>query len=256
MLTRTIFHVWGPFCIYSYGIMIAVGCIITYYLMLKDPKRAAIITESDLIQLFSVSILIGILGGRVLYILAAYDQLNSWFEICTVYEGGFSILGTIIALLLFIPWYLKSKHVPVLPLLDLCAIYAPLLQSISRLGCFFAGCCYGKPSSMLWAIQYTDPDTLAPLHCWLHPTQLYSSILLLVIFLIIYFWAQYKVKKPGKLMCLYIGLTSGSRFMVDFLRNDREFFSFGYNLLSMHQLIALGLMTGAGILYWTVFNKR
>ncbi len=256
MLTRTIFQIWGPFCIYSYGVMIAVGCIITYYLMLKNPKRAAIITEPDLMQLFSVSILVGIIGGRVLHILATYDQLNSWFEICSLYEGGFSILGTIIALLLFIPWYLKSKGIPVLPLLDLVAIYAPLLQSISRLGCFFAGCCYGKPSSMLWAVQYTDSDTLAPLHCWLHPTQLYSSITLFMIFLIIYFWGQYKLKKPGQLMCLYIGLTSFSRFMVDFWRNDREFLSFGYNLLSMHQLIALGLMVGAGILYRAVFNKR
>ncbi len=260
MLTRTLFHIWGPFCIYSYGVMIALGCIITYYLMLKNPKRPAIISETDLMQLFSMSILVGIIGGRTLHVLFNYNQLNAWLDICAVYEGGLSILGAIVALLIFIPWYLKRKQISVLALLDLIAIYAPLLQSISRLGCFFAGCCYGKPSSALWAIRYTDPDTLAPLHCWLHPTQLYSSASLFMIFLMIHFWANYRSKKPGQLICLYIGLTSLSRFMVDFLRNDREFVSFGYQLLpvplSLHQWIALGLMLGAGILYGAVFNKR
>lgn len=256
MLTRTLFHLWGPFFVYTFGTVIALGCIICYYLILNNPKRASIINEPDLMSLFSISILVGIIGGRTLYLLSSYHELNSFLDVITFHEGGFSILGTTIALLLFIPCYLKIKQIPIAPLLDLISIYTPLLQSISRLGCFFAGCCYGKSSTAFWAIQYTNPDTLAPLNCWLHPTQLYSAITLFLTFLILYTWGQSHIKKAGQLFCLSMLLSSLSRFLVDFLRDDQEFFSSTSNLLSIHQWIALVLMIGAAIGYVILDNKQ
>lgn len=256
MLTRTLFHIWGPFSIYTYGAFIALGCIIFYYFTLEHPKRTTIISESDATSLFSLSILVGVIGARVLYLISSYSSISSSQEIIMVTNGGFSLLGTVIALLLFIPYYLKKKHIPILPLLDLVSIYAPLLQAISRLGCFFAGCCYGRPSSVLWAVKYTDPDTLAPLNCWLHPTQLYSALSLFAIFIFLNTWQSY-TKKPGQLFCLYLILSNLSRFLIDFLRDDREFLNNGYTLLSIHQWIALLLIIGAFIMYLIILrNKR
>lgn len=256
MLTRTLFHIWGPFSIYTYGAFIALGCVIFYYLVLAHPKRPSIINESDAVSLFSLSILIGVIGARVLYLISSYSSISSAQEIIMVTNGGFSLLGTVIALLIFIPYYLKKKHISILPLLDLISIYAPLLQAISRLGCFFAGCCYGKPTSVLWAVQYTDLDTLAPLNCWLHPTQLYSALSLFIIFVALYL-AQSYTKKPGQLFCLYLILSNASRFLVDFYRDDREFLNNDYTLLSIHQWIALSLIVGASIMYLIILrNKR
>lgn len=255
MLTRTLFHIWGPFSIYTYGAFIALGCLIFYYLALRHPKRSAIITESDAVSLFSLSILVGVIGARILYLISSYDSISSLQEVIMVTNGGGSLLGTVIALLIFIPYYLKRKHIPILPLLDLVSIYAPLLQAISRLGCFFAGCCYGKPSSVLWAVTYTDPDTLAPLNCLLHPTQLYSALSLFAIFIFLNTWQSY-VKKPGLLFCLYMILSNVSRFLIDFLRDDREFLNNDYTLLSIHQWIALSLIIGASILYMIILRKK
>jgi phosphatidylglycerol:prolipoprotein diacylglycerol transferase len=256
MLTRTLFHIWGPFSIYTYGAFIALGCIIFYYLALAHPKRASIISESDAVSLFSWSILFGVIGARILYLISSYSTVSSLQEVIMITNGGFSLLGTVIALLIFIPYYLKKRHIPILPLLDLVSIYAPLLQAISRLGCFFAGCCYGRPSSVLWAIKYSDPDTLAPLNCWLHPTQLYSAFSLFIIFIVLYIGQSY-IKKSGLLFCFYLILSNLSRFLIDFVRDDREFLNNDYTVLSIHQWIALLLIIGASIMYLVILrNKR
>ncbi len=248
MLSRTLLHIYGPFCIYSYGLMIAIGAILTFYLIKRNPKRASIIPTETLLNVFSLSILAGIVGGRILHTIGSYDRLASWFDVCALHEGGFSILGSVLAILLIIPWYLRKNNIKVMPFLDLLALYAPLLQSISRIGCYFAGCCFGTTTSLPWAITYITPDTLAPRYCALHPTQLYASLSLLAIFLFLYFFVQHWVKKPGQLTCIYLACAAGQRFFIDFWRADQEFFSApSLHILSMHQWIGLGIIISATI---------
>lgn len=255
MLTRTLVHIWVPFCLYTYGAMIALGAIATYYALLKDPKRSAIINQQELLDLFSWSTIIGVIGARLLYIISAYRTFTHWTESFCIHQGGLSIWGVIIALLLFLPYYLRKKHIPILPALDLAGIYGSLFQAIARIGCLFAGCCYGIETNVPWAICYTNPDTLAPLHCWLHPTQLYSSLSFLCLFTFLYALRSY-TKFPGIIFCLYLFLSSLSRLTIDFLRDDREFVG-TCRFFSLHQLIALGLMATAAILYIGImYNKR
>ena len=93
------------------------------------------------------------------------------------------------------------------------------------------------------------------MHIALHTTQLYSSLLLFIIFLSMYFVFQKIVKKPGQLICIYLILASMERFAVDFWRGDRIFFN--QNSLSLmltrtfsiHQLIAVGIFVTTGILF-------
>lgn len=255
MLTRTLLHIWGPFCIYTYGAFIALGCIITYYLILKHPKRVHLISEADLLSIFSYSILIGIIGARVLFMFFSYRSYTHIRDIICITEGGGSLLGTIFALLFFVPAYLYYKKIPLLPALDIAALYAPLLEAIARLGCFFAGCCYGKPTTAFWAIRYTRPDTLAPLNCWLHPTQLYSSLTLFAIFVLLYSLESRLERYPGTITSLYIILMCTARCMIDFLRGDREFIATNH-LLSLHQIIAVCLIICASIGYVIMCNKQ
>jgi phosphatidylglycerol:prolipoprotein diacylglycerol transferase len=172
-----------------------------------------------------------------------------------VWDGGFSILGSIMGILFCMPIYLKIKKIPVLPYFDLIALFAPLLQAISRLGCLCAGCCHGIPCTKTWCITYTDSLSLAPLGISLHPTQLYSSLALFSIFLLLYFYVQKHVQRTGLVLCWYLILVGAERFIVDFWRADREFFPFDTNqLLSSHQYISLGLIL-AGFLLLAILRK-
>jgi phosphatidylglycerol---prolipoprotein diacylglyceryl transferase len=138
-------------------------------------------------------------------------------------------------------------NVPIVPTCDLVAIYAPLLQAIARLGCFTAGCCHGTTTTSIFGIIYTNIHSLALQNITIHPTQLYSSITLLMIFFYMYYRAQYHHQKTGQLFATYLMLVSLERFFLDFLRADRIMIT---QQLSMHQLIALALMATGCTLYF------
>lgn len=185
----------------------------------------------------------GLVGGRLLYVLQNIHEFPHFWDALRLWDGGFAILGSVLGILLAMPWYLRRVQIPILPFLDLAALYAPLLQAISRLGCFFAGCCHGIPSTLPWSVIYTDKDSLAPLGIAIHPTQVYSSLILGCIFLFFYFFLQPRITKAGQLLAAYLICAGLERFLVDFWRADREFFIFDNSrILSSHQYIALSLM--------------
>lgn len=241
MLPRILLHIYGPFCIQSYGLMIVLGILVGTYFLLRDQRCKRIIQRDLLLHLMSISIIVGIAGGRLLHIFSCMDDYTTTASMLALHEGGLSILGTVLALLVFLPWYLRNIDVPVIPLLDLFSTYAPLAHAIARLGCLFAGCCHGIPSSCNWAITYTDSDTLAPLGVALHPTQLYSSLT----FTLIFFVMLYCKRHPGytgRDTLIFLTLFSFQRFIIDFWRGDRIFSSFALSYtISFHQWIALGL---------------
>ncbi len=243
-------HIYGPFFVQSYGVCIALGLVLYTWLLFKDPIRKKLVTDDQFHTLLLAGVLSALLGGRILYFLTE-EPLGSLREFFEVWTGGFAVLGSVLGVLVVLSYLLKSYKLPVLLSLDRAALYGPLLQGISRIGCFLAGCCYGKITNVSWAITYTDRDCLAPLHVGLHPTQLYSACsLFLIFFLLIY--AQRVLKKDGQLFLLYLSCMSFERFFNDFLRADRSFF--GNFIYSNHQLIALAI----GIISITclVFRSR
>jgi phosphatidylglycerol:prolipoprotein diacylglycerol transferase len=162
-------------------------------------------------------------------------DIREWF---TFWQGGLAILGAIIGIIISATVYTRIHKIPTLPFFDLMAIYAPLLQSISRVGCFLAGCCYGMQSNSWLSVTYTDELSLAPLGSPLYPTQLFSSFALLIIFILMYGVLQHIYKKPGQLLCWYLILESSERFIIDFWRADRIMTT---AFLSYHQIIALSM---------------
>jgi phosphatidylglycerol:prolipoprotein diacylglycerol transferase len=250
-MLKTILHIYGPFSINSFGTLIAIGVLVFIALVLRDPRAKKIIAPSVFIDTVALSIVLAILGGRLLFFATEGNMLAHWQEFFLVWSGGFSILGTVLAVIIGLLFYLRYKAVPIVPYFDLVAVYAPLLQGISRIGCFLAGCCHGMQTQVAWAISYTDTESIAPLYVPLHPTQLYSAGLYFGIFLCMYFCARTMFEKPGQLFCMYLMLMSLERFSVDFFRGDRDFFCdppFGLSpLLSINQWIALGIF-GVGVM--------
>lgn len=258
-MQRELIHIYGPFSIYSYGLAIAIGLALIVWLMQRHPKFSRLNLHHHFTSIVSVGIISGLVGGRLLYTLSESDGATTLLDFLAYWQGGFSVLGCILGVTVTLPLWLRYCKIPVLPFLDLLAIYAPLLQGISRIGCFCAGCCYGLPTSLPWAVIYADQNSSAPLGVYIHPTQLYSAGILLCIFVLFYFILQYRLVKPGQLFSLYLVCASLERFVVDFWRADRTFFDNpSFAIFSINQWIALGIIAGADIafIYFTYFTRR
>ena len=252
-MQRELFHLYGPFAINSFGLMIILGIIVFSALILRDPKRAKLVTVDQYFNILSLAIVSALIGGRILYLLGNWHSVESFWQIFAFWEGGFSLLGSIIALLIAMPFYFKKHNLNTVAILDLAAIYAPLLQGISRFGCFFAGCCFGIPTRLpLGIINQTCATRV-------HPTQLYSAGTLFIIFCALFFWLRKQFKHPGQLTCIYLLLMSLERFIIDFWRGDREFSFIPFlSIFSIPQLVALGLAisASAALIYITLLQKH
>lgn len=253
-----LFHIYGPLYINSYGLFIAIGLLVFMQFAKRALMKKKLMDSEMFNHLFTLCIVATVLGGRALFIISQWDQFSSWTEWFELWNGGFSILGGIIGCLVTVTASLKYYKIPLLPTADIASVYVPLLESIARIGCFFAGCCYGQATTLPWGVTYTCSDSTAPLMVSLHPTQLYSSALLFIIFIIMHQWLQKKLTVPGQLVSVYLMLTCLQRFLVDFLRADQVFVSWQpTTIFSIHQIISGILFIGAGMffLYRTSTNK-
>jgi len=238
-------HIYGPFGIQAYGLFIMLAIITTVWFIRKDKRFTQLNLEPVYLNIIFVSILAGCFGGRLLEIVSEPDTYPHWYDWFALWQGGFSILGSILGIISIVPIYLKSINIPVLPTYDLVAIYAPLLQAIARLGCFTAGCCYGISTHNFLSVIYTNYKSFAPHGIAIHPTQLYSSAILFIIFLFMYFIGQKVFKKTGQLFITYLIFVALERFITDFWRAERIMIT---HSLSFHQLVALSIIT-SGILF-------
>lgn len=232
-MSSEILHLYGPFSIQAYGLMILFGVLVFMWRASKHELRIKYLTEDQFIQMISCGIVCGIVGGRVLYVLS--EGFENFWDIFKIWQGGFSILGSVIGIGLYMPFYLYTHNIAILPVLDLICIYAPLAQSISRIGCFFAGCCSGVATQVPWAVT-CDAQLV-------HPTQLYSAAALFIIFLIVRF-IVYPRTKPyaGCIVAVYLILIGLERAIIDFWRSDRIIVTQIATIdISYYQLIAVAV---------------
>jgi len=231
---------YGPFAIHSYGFFIALGIIISTYYMQRNKRFIQLNLHENFSSILCVSIIAGIIGGRVVEIYSHYSAYSTWYDWYALWEGGYSALGAIISTTLITFLYLLFYKIPIIPLFDVAAIYTPLFQSIARIGCLTAGCCHGIPTTHFLSIIYDNPETIALHGIPVHPTQLYSSLLLFGLFLLMYKVLQHRIQIPGLLFSIYLMGAGIERFCTDFLRADRLII---HNVaLSLHQIIALILI--------------
>lgn len=264
-MSAQILHIFGPLYIQSYGLMIVVALALFMWRVQKSELFKRVFTREQFTSLIVRSIFVGFLGGKILHIISAYSEYSSWYEVLYFWEGGLSILGAVLALLVYVPYYLRSQKIPLGLACDFLAIYAPLLQSVARIGCYFAGCCYGAPTTLPWGIMYTDPGVAAPCNMLLHPTQLYSAGVLFGIFLLLRFGVAPVLRKKNKfgfglVVCTYLALVSLERFVIDFWRADRVINDAAAlipsTLLSMHQWIALGIFGVSAVSALIIYHAK
>ena len=167
--------------------------------------------------------------------------------------SGFEFFGGIATGILFFIWFTRKHNLPGVTVLDLIVPSIPLAHAFGRLGCFMAGCCYGKSCALPWAVTFTDPHTLAPMHVPLHPTQLYELILLVVLTVFLLTGEKIITRVPGRMVSIYILGYTVIRFVVEHFRGDDRGTIPGIHLTGT-QIISILIAFGA--LFWLWFVNR
>ena len=216
----------GSFTIYSYGLMLAVAFLIGSSLVALQAKRQHV--DPDII--FNLCFLVfisGVIGARILYVIENINYyLKEPFEIILLSRGGLSWFGGLILGFISAVAYLRKKKLPTYTILDLVIPFVALAQAMGRVGCLLNGCCYGGVSK--YGIYFAAHELP------LIPTQLYSSLALIFIFIILRF-LQDRPHREGEIFFAYLILYSAKRFFIEFWRQDNEIILFG---LTLFQLIS------------------
>jgi len=235
----------GPLKIHTYGALIALGIFLALLYLSRQAKKQGL-DYQKILDITIYLVLSGVLGARIFYVILEYKNFEADFiGIFKIWEGGLVYYGGFLTAFTTGYFLIKKYKLPVWKSLDLFAPAVPLAHTFGRMGCFFAGCCYGKPTSLPWAIIFKNPDSLAQpvLNISMHPTQIYEASSNLIIFLFLN-WFQNRKSFDGQIAWIYVILYSIMRFIVEFFRGDERGFVLN-GLLSTSQLISLILIPSA-----------
>ncbi|MCF8088850.1 MAG: prolipoprotein diacylglyceryl transferase [Desulfotignum sp.] len=210
---------FGSVTLYTYGFFLAMGFLTAVWFS-KRNARFYDLKPDDISDLFFVILVSGIVGARLLYVIINFaDFKASPLDVFKLWNGGLVFFGGFIGAVAASIVTLRIKKLPFFKTADTIAPGVALGHGIGRLGCFFAGCCYGRQCDLPIAVQFSNPDSLAPLHVPLHPTQIYMVAANLILFFILIF-LQRRKRFHGMIFLSYIILYSVFRFIIEFFRGD------------------------------------
>ncbi len=232
----------GSFTVGTYGLFYAAGFLLALRLAVHYARREGIET-ARIVDLGIIMLLAGFIGAKVLlYLIDIRYYLENPMEMIRglrsagVFYGGF-LFAALAAL-----WYVRRHALPLGRTADLLAPPLALGQAIGRLGCFAAGCCYGRACSRAWAVTFSDPRaydlTGVPLGLPLHPTQIYHALCDLLIFAITATMMRRR-RAPGQVFWVYVLSYAALRFAVEFYRGDAVRGVYFGGRLSTSQIIAI-----------------
>lgn len=238
----------GPLTVHGYGLMIAIGVLAGLFVAEARAKKRGM--NSDILYyMMPFCVILGFLCAKILFCIV---EFKSFLEnpAGTLTGSGFVVYGGIIGGILAGYIFCKWKKLVFLDYFDIFMPSVALAQGFGRIGCFLAGCCYGRPTESAIGIAFTHSH-YAPNGIKLIPTQLISSAGMFVIVGILFYYGR-KKRIPGKISALYILLYSIGRFIIEFFRND---YRGEIGILSTSQFISL-FMFAAGIVFMIVLSKK
>ena len=240
----------GPFTVYGYGLMIAIGILVAYVTAEYRAKKHGL-DPDKIFYLVIWAVVGGFAGAKVLYFLTRLKDIMENPRVLLDLADGFVVYGGIIGGIFSAMAYFKIKKMPFLKYFDLVMPSVALAQGFGRIGCFLAGCCYGRETDSALGIVFHN-SSYAPNDVKLLPTQLISSgldFLLCAVLILL----DRKKKGDGQIAGAYLVLYSIGRFILEFYRGDLIRGNVG--ALTTSQFIAI-FVAMAGVVMIAVRNGR
>ncbi len=239
------------FTLHTYGVLMAAAFLVGLFMAARQAQKDGL--DANKVTDLGVYVLIaGLVGARLL--LVVVDWRVYWYhprELWGILQSGGVFYGGLVAALPVAWWYARRHHLDGWRTADVLAPGVVIGQAVGRLGCFAAGCCYGKPATVPWAVTFRDLNAArqvgTPMDIPLHPTQLYESAACFLIFAALVQIARHK-RFHGQVVLSYVVLYSVARFALEFFRGDRiRGFVFGGALSTSQAIAILFLLAAAAI---------
>ena len=253
-----LFHI-GPVTIYTYGVLVAFGVLLGLWYSRQHAPAAGL--DPDRVWNLGIYMTLVALLGAKLWLVALYAPYywahpREMLALSTLQSGG-TFYGGLIAALLFAVPYTRRYKIPFLPLVDTYAPGLALGHAIGRLGCFAAGCCWGKPTWLPWGVPFTNPTAAelvgTPLGIPLHPTQLYEAVAEFVNFLVLVSLGR-RQRFTGQLFGTYLLLYGVERGSIEFVRGDPERTLLFHGAFSLMQVVSLLMILLGAWVWWRGLN--
>lgn len=239
--------------IHTYGLMYALGFLLGLWMIRRESQRLGMSADA-MTDLFFYVLIAGTLGSRILYVIVVEPSLlRHPLDIFKIWKGGLVYYGGLIAAFLTVVYFCRKKRLPFWKVADVYVLALALGHALGRIGCFFAGCCYGKTCEphAWYAIVFPESQYgVAPANIALYPTQLLESAGNFLIFAILFLFRR-KKSFDGQVFLLYVVLYGMLRSSVEVLRGDKVR---GYvipEILSTSQFISgLMILSAVGVWIW------
>ncbi|MDM5205360.1 prolipoprotein diacylglyceryl transferase [Cytobacillus kochii] len=238
----------GPITVYWYGIIIATGIALGWFLATRESKRVGL--DKDIFSdLLLWAIPISIISARLYYVIFQWDYyMDNPGKIIAIWEGGIAIHGGLIGAVITAIVFAKRKGVSFWQLADIAAPSLILGQAIGRWGNFMNQEAHGSEVARSFLENLYLPDFIINQMyidgVYYHPTFLYESLWNLAGFILLIFMRKLPLKK-GELFLSYLIWYSIGRFFIEDLRTDSLMLT---ETLRVAQIMSLVLIVVAIIL--------
>lgn len=245
----------GRLKIYSYGFMLALSFFIGVVLAgWRAEKRG--ISKEAVQDLSIILIILAVVGSRTLYIVTHRDNYRSIIDIIALWQGGATYYGGILLAIAGAVVYLRKRKISFFRMADVCAPSIALGIFLTRIGCFMSGCCFGMPTDCPLGVSFPADSPAGYLFTGsaVHPTQLYSSLYGIVIFVLLLLIERRRAYDgfTFALLCIFYGV---ARFIVDYFRYY-ESSAMLTEAVTVNQGISIAVAVGGVLLLVVLAKKR
>jgi phosphatidylglycerol:prolipoprotein diacylglycerol transferase len=250
----------GNFPINTYGVFLALAFLGAILITVKLAARDGLPREK-IYDLCLWMLLSSLVGSKLLMLFTEPEYRDHPWQLLSLdfLRSGGVFYGGLIGAILSGYFLMRRYKLPWWKTADACAPGIALGNFFGRQGCFAAGCCWGKPTTLPWGVKFTELGheiTGVPIDVPLHPTQLYESFAMLIVCFFL-LWLHKHRRFSGQVILFYALLYSIIRFAIEFLRDDPRGDLFGLTTLtglSTSQLISL--IVGAAALVLLILRWR
>jgi len=217
---------FGAVTVYTYGVLLAAAYLLGLKLAMSRAKARSL-DANRVLDLGIYIIISALIGAKLLLLVTDFRAFTrDPRELLTLARSGGVFYGGLILAVTVALVYIRRVG---LPLWTTCDVFAPgiaLGHVVGRFGCLFAGCCFGKPTTLPWGITFHDTfaatNVGTPLNEPLHPTQLYEAGAEFLILMVLLRTERKGRPFAGRTFWLYMLLYSVSRFVIEFYRGDER----------------------------------